>query len=159
LLIDADVRKPHMHECLGTTGTPGLTDYLVGTFDERKIVQRGPIDNLFFIAGGKVKSNPAELISNGKLKTLLTTLEPFFDWIVLDSPPIVPITDGSVIARNVDGVILVVKSETTPVDLVQRAKEELKNVPVVGVVLNRGDRNSGFSSYYYSYGKTAAQKP
>src|SRR4051812_8233697 len=146
-----------MHECLGTKGTPGLTDYLAGALDEQRVVQRGPIDNLFFIAGGKAKANPAELISNGKLKNLLTTLNPFFDWIVLDSSPIVPITDGSVIARNVDGVILVVKSETTPVDLVQRAKEELKNVPVVGVVLNRGDRNSGFSSYYYSYGKTATQ--
>src|SRR4051812_37982721 len=72
LLIDADVRKPHMHECLGTKGTPGLTDYLAGALDEQRVVQRGPIDNLFFIAGGKVKANPAELISNGKLNRLIT---------------------------------------------------------------------------------------
>jgi protein-tyrosine kinase len=158
LLIDADVRKPHMHECFGTTGIPGLTDYLAGNHDERDIVQRGAVDNLFFIAGGKVKSNPAELVANGKLKKLLATLGPFFDWVLLDSPPVVPISDGSVIARNVDGVMLVVKSETTSVDLVQRAKVELKNLPLLGVVLNRGERHSGYSSYYYSYGKPVKSK-
>jgi protein-tyrosine kinase len=155
LLIDADVRKPLLHEAIGTTGTPGLNDYLAGSADEKEILQRGT-ENLYFIAGGAVAKNPSELISNGKLKNLLSALAPCFDWILLDSPPVVPIADGALIARNADGVLLVVKTETTPVPMLERAKQEFKSAPLLGVVLNRGERTAKYSSYYYSYAATAS---
>jgi capsular exopolysaccharide synthesis family protein len=155
LLIDADVRKPLLHECIGTNGTPGLNDYLAGKVNERAALQRGPFENLFFIPGGTIVENPAELIANGKLKNLLSFVAPYFDWILLDSPPVVPISDGSVIARNADGVLMVIKAETTSVPLVERAKQELKNLTLLGVVLNRGEKNTKYSSYYYSYAATA----
>jgi Mrp family chromosome partitioning ATPase len=132
-----------------------LNDYLAGTADERSILQRGPLENLFFIPGGTIVENPAELVGNGKLKQLLSMLAPYFDWVLLDSPPVVPISDGSVIARHADGVLMVVKTETTPVPMLERAKQELKNLPMLGVVLNRGERNAKYSSYYYSYAATA----
>lgn len=155
LLIDADVRKPSMHECIGTENIPGLNDYLQGNATEQEILQHGQYENLYFIAGGKAVSNPAELVANGRLKHLLQTVAPLFDWILIDSPPVVPITDGAMIGRLADGVLLVVKSETTPVDLVQRAKDELKGLPLLGAVLNWGEQlHSGYSSYYYTYGKT-----
>ncbi len=152
LMIDADVRKSHMHECFGTSSSPGLNEYLAGEANERAIVQRGALDNLFFIPGGHSVANPSELIANGRLETLLDRLAPLFHWIVIDSPPIVPISDGSVIARRADGILLVVRAEGTPVEMVQRAKQELISRPLLGVVLNRGDRTAGYSSYYYSYG-------
>jgi tyrosine-protein kinase Etk/Wzc len=131
--------------------TPGLNDYLAGNADEREILQRSSFENLFFIPGGSIVENPAELIGNGKLKNLLSTFAPHFDWILLDSPPVVPISDGSVIGRHADGVLMVVKTETTPLSLLERAKQELKGLPLLGVVLNRGEKNAKYSSYYYSY--------
>jgi protein-tyrosine kinase len=152
LMIDADVRKCHMHECLGTSSTPGLNEYLAGEVDERAILQRGPLDNLFLIPGGRNAANPSELITNGRFKVLLEKLTPLFDWILIDSPPVIPISDGTMIARHVDGVILVVRAEGTPVEVARHAKQELQERPLLGVVLNRGEDHAGYSSYYYTYG-------
>ena len=157
LIVDADVRKCHMHECFGTSSSPGLNEYLAGEADEQAIVQRGSLDNLFFIPGGRSVSNPSELIANGRLEALLGKLAPLFHWIVIDSPPIVPISDGSIIAQHADGVLLVVRAEGTPVEMVQQAKQELGSRPLLGVVLNRGDRSAGYSSYYYSYGAASRE--
>lgn len=158
LLIDGDIRKPHMHNFIGTNGTPGLNDYLAGEVDERAIIQRGPVENLFLIPGGKGVSNPAELIASGRLKQLLDKVSPFFNWILLDSPPVVPIADGSMMAKCTDGVLLVVRAESTSPELVQRAKEDLKVAPILGVVLNRAEESKKLSSYYYSYGASAGKR-
>ena len=157
LMIDADVRKPHMHECIGTSSTPGLNDYLLGKAEAKAILQRGAIENLFLIPGGEVVTNPAELIANGRFKRLLDELKPLFDWILVDSPPVIPISDGSVIARWLDGVLLVVRVEETAVELLQQAKQELRNRPLLGVVLNRAIETSKKSAYYYPY-QTAATR-
>lgn len=152
LLIDADVRKRLLHETLGAPGIPGLNDFLSGKVEARSIVQRGPIENLFLVPGGVAVSNPSELVANGRLNEFLAMMRPLFDWIVLDSPPLVPISDGSMISRCADGILLVVKAETTPVNLVERAKQELKGLPLLGVVVNRGERNPhGYSGYQYEY--------
>jgi len=152
LVIDADVRKCHMHECFGTTNFPGLNEYLAGDATEEAIVQRGPLDNLFFIPGGRAAENPSELIGNGRFELLLDRLSPMFHWVIIDSPPVVPISDGTVIAKHTDGLLLVVQAGSTPVEMVQRAKQELIHRPLLGVVLNRGERSDGYSSYYYNYG-------
>jgi len=152
LMIDADVRKCHMHECFGTLSSPGLNEYLAGEADEKAILQRGPLDNLYLIPGGKNVANPSELITNGRFKVLLEKLTPMFDWILIDSPPVIPISDGTMIAKHVDGVILVVRAEGTPVEVARQAKQELQIRPLLGVVLNRGEDQAGYSSYYYSYG-------
>jgi protein-tyrosine kinase len=152
LMIDADVRKCHMHECFGTASTPGLNEYLAGEVDETGILQRGPLDNLYLIPGGRNVANPSELITNGRFKVLLEKLTPLFDWILVDSPPVIPISDGTMIARHVDGVILVVRAEGTPVEVTRQAKHELQSRPLLGVVLNRGEDQAGYSSYYYTYG-------
>lgn len=155
LLIDADVRKPLLHESIRTAGSPGLNDYLAGKATAQSIVQRGPLEDLFLVPGGEAVSNPAELIGNGKLNDFLSKVRPLFDWILLDSPPLVPVSDGSIISRLADGILLVVKANTTPVELTERAKEELKGLPILGVILNRGERNSRhYSSYHYAYSYT-----
>lgn len=153
LLIDADVRKPHMHKSLGTIGTPGLTEYLSGEVARELILQRAPMDNLFFIPGGNAVSNPSELIANGKLNKLIEEMKTAFHWIIIDSSPVIPVTDAPLIAPSCDGVLLVIQADGTPVDLAKRAQQEFKNVPILGAVLNRSRETPAESSYYYAYGR------
>jgi protein-tyrosine kinase len=149
LLIDADLRLPNLHTPLGAPASPGLSDYLLGEVDEIAILQRGSEENLFFIPGGKPVPNPSELLSNGRLEQLLARLAPAFDWILLDSPPAIPVADASVLAKMCDGVLMVVRGGSTPYDLAQKACAEFEDRPLLGVVLNRADSRAGYGSYYY----------
>ena len=156
LLIDADLRVPSLHSVLGTASVPGLGDYLSGSTDEFGIMQRGPLENLFFIPGGRSALQPAELISNGRFKMLMQRVEPLFDWIIVDSPPAVPVSDGSQLANFCDGVLMVVRSNSTPYDSAQKARQEFHGKTLVGVVLNGISKSDTYARYYYDvYEKTA----
>ncbi len=161
LSIDADLRLSTLHSAFGAPASPGLSEYLRGQVDERAILQRGPSDNLFFIPAGASVTNPLELIGNGRLQQLLQRLAPMFDWILLDSPPILPVSDSSVMAEFCDGVLLVVRAKTTPFDLVQKAKKELADNRLLGVVLNAVEPHDTYGSYYYYsryYGSSSDSK-
>jgi protein-tyrosine kinase len=156
LLIDADMRVPSLHSVLGTTSVPGLGDYLSGNSDEFGVMQRGPLENLFFIPGGRSSLQPAELISNGRFKILMQRVEPLFDWIIVDSPPAVPVSDASQLANFCDGVLMVVRSNSTPYDTAQKARQEFHGKTLVGVVLNGISKSDTYARYYYDvYEKTA----
>jgi protein-tyrosine kinase len=150
-LIDCDLRNSRLHESLGTPGEPGLSDLLRGEADELSVFQRGAVENLVFIPGGTAALNPAELIGNGRLEDLLHRLARIFDWIIVDSPPAVPVSDASLIARICDGVLLVVHSARTPFDLAQRGKQEFPAARILGVVLNRAEATPAYGSYYAAY--------
>src|SRR5438067_3304597 len=160
LLIDGDLRGPRLHQVLGTASSPGLSEYLLGEADEFGAIQRGPMDNLFFIASGRTVSSPAELVANGRLKFLLNRLEPLFDWIIIDSPPAVPVSDASLLANYCDGVLIVVRSNATPFDIARKARQEFEDKHLVGVVLNGIEPDSSpYSRYYYgSYGNKETQE-
>jgi protein-tyrosine kinase len=149
LVIDADIRCARMHVPLGAPSAPGLTDYLRGEVDEMSIIQHGMEGNFCFIPGGNEVTNPSELLSNGRLKKLLDRLAPVFDWVLLDSPPCVPVADASIIADICDGVLLVVRADSTPLELAQRACQELRGRNVIGVVLNAVDESPLYGSAYY----------
>ena len=151
LVIDGDLRRSQLHLSFGASAAPGLTDYLCGESDELSIIQRGPVENLFFIPGGKAISNPVELLSNGRLQTLIERLAPIFDWVLFDSPPAVAVSDASLLANVCDGVLLVVQAGKTPFDAAQKAREEFRDKPLLGVVLNRVEPGESYQSYYYSY--------
>ncbi len=159
LLIDADLRGPRLHMMLGTTSSPGLADYLQGGSDEFSIMQRGPMENLFFIPSGQEISDPAELVANGRLKLLLQRVEALFDWIIIDSPPAVPVSDASVLAKACDGVLMVVRSNATPVDMARRARQEFPDEMLVGVVLNGTSMDAmPYTRYYYdAYQKSTTE--
>ena len=162
LIIDADLRCARMHLSLGAPTAPGLTDYLRGQADEMTIIQHGQEGNLCFIPGGNEVTNPSELLSNGRLKKLLDYMTRVFDWVIVDSPPCVPVADASILAALCDGVLLVVRAGSTPTHVAQRACQELQGRNVVGVVLNAiDDSNQNGSHYYqadgYGYGKTASK--
>lgn len=150
LLIDADLRAPRLHLMLGTTSSPGLSGYLKGENNEFSIMQRGPMENLFFIPSGQEITNPAELVANGRLKVLLQRVEPLFDWIIIDSPPAVPVSDASLLATACDGVLMVVRSNSTPFDMARRARQEFPEQALVGVVLNgTAEEAMPYARYYY----------
>ena len=150
LLIDADLRGPRLHQMLGTPQGPGLSDYLSGSADEASVMQRGPMEGLFFIPSGQSIEDPAELVASGKLQVLLQRVEPIFDWIIIDSPPAVPVSDASVLAKACDGVLMVVRSKATPSDVARKARMEFPDQLLVGVVLNGTDRDEDkYARYYY----------
>jgi len=108
------------------------------------------MENLFFIPAGRNVSTPAELVANGRLKILLQRVEPLFDWIIMDSPPAVPISDASLLANFCDGVLMVVRSNATPFDVAKKARQEFQGKTLIGVVLNGVNVDSSYSRYYYS---------
>ncbi|HLW87265.1 MAG TPA: CpsD/CapB family tyrosine-protein kinase [Terriglobales bacterium] len=151
LLVDADLRAARLHATLGTAASPGLSEYLMHQEDEFRVIQQGPMENLFFLPSGREVSNPAELLAGGGLKSLLERLEPLFDWIIIDSPPAVPVTDASLLAKCCDGILLVVRSSVTPFDLAQKARLEFSDEQLLGVVLNGvGSDSMPYHRYYYS---------
>ena len=162
LIIDADLRCARLHLSLGAPTAPGLTDYLRGQVDEMAIIQHGQEGNLCFIPGGSEVTNPSELLSNGRLKKLLDYVTPVFDWVIVDSPPCVPVADASILAALCDGILLVVRAGSTPTHVAQKACQELQGRNVVGVVLNAIDDSSLNGTHYYQadgygYGKTASK--
>jgi len=149
LLVDADLRRPQLHATLGAPSAPGLTDYLSGEIDALEIVQHGVGSDLYFIPAGKTVSNPPELLTNGLFGELLERLAFNFDWVILDSPPAVPLHDASVLADICDGVLMVVRAANTPFDVAQKARGELQEKNVLGVILNQVDGSNGNHAYYY----------
>lgn len=149
LIIDADLRCARLHVPLGAPSTPGLTDYLRGQAEEMEVIQHGQEGSLCLIAGGTEVSDPSELLSNGRLKKLLDRATPMFDWVILDSPPCLPVADATILANFCDGILLVVRSGSTPSEVAQRALQELQNRNIAGVVLNAVEKDHVYGSYYY----------
>jgi protein-tyrosine kinase len=162
LVIDADLRCPRVHTVLGAPSSPGLTDYLRGEANEFSVIQHGPEGNLCMIPGGSEVTNPSELLCNGRLNTLLERMAPVFDWIIMDSPPCLPVADPSILAGIVHGVLLVVKAGATPSAVAQKGRQELQAANIVGVVLNAvGEAHMDNAGYYrayrYGYGENKAK--
>ncbi|MGH9449005.1 MAG: CpsD/CapB family tyrosine-protein kinase [Terriglobia bacterium] len=149
LLIDCDLRLSRVHTLLGAVRSPGLSEFLQGDAELSEIIQRGSPDNLFLIPGGAGPSNPMELVGNGRLKGLLHRLAPLFDWIVLDSPPCVPLSDASLLADLSDGVLIVVQAGKTPFDMAQKGSRQFRDKRLLGVVLNQVSPQAAYSAYYY----------
>lgn len=152
LLIDADLRKPHLQDVLGAPSAPGLYEYLSGKATESEVIQKSVYDDLFFIPAGKISSVPAELIGNGRMRHLLDILSPMFNWIVVDSSPVIPVSDATQLAELCDGVLLVLKAGSTPPLVAERAKKEFSHVPILGVVFNKVPRREN-PYYRYAYSK------
>jgi protein-tyrosine kinase len=150
LLIDADLRASRMHIVMGAPRTPGLSDYLRGEADEFKVIQKGDDANLFLIAGGSEVSNPSELLLNDRMKRLLDLAALTFDWIIIDTPPALPVHDASMLSGLCDGVLFVVRAGSTDHEVAAKASASFADKDLLGVVLNRADGNAGYG-YYYGY--------
>ena len=149
LVIDADLRNPGMHRHLGAAQSPGLAEYLLGECDEFATLQRGPMENLFILPAGRAVPSAPELLANGRLKLFLQRVEPLFDWIIMDTSPVIPVSDATLVTGCCDGVLMVVRSNATPADLARRAREEFPDKLLLGVVLNGASAEHVRSKYYY----------
>jgi protein-tyrosine kinase len=160
LLVDGDLRSARLHLPLGAPLSPGLSEYLRDEATEADIIQHGQEGNLCFIAGGNGAGSASELLSNGRLQKLLDRVAPLFDWVIVDSPPCLPVADASVLAGCVDGVLLVVRANSTPSAMAQKARQELRKGNVIGVVLNAAEESDSYGNYYaYGYGQKKQKRP
>ena len=156
LLIDADMRRPGLHKTIGLQNEAGLSHLLTGQSRVRDVVQRTAEPNLFAITAGRTPPNPSELLSSDRMNHLLANLAlgPF-DWVVIDTPPVLAVTDAVIVAQKVAGVVFVIGSEMTRRVHAERALETLQSgrARSIGVVLNRVDfnRNKYYYSRYYGY--------
>jgi protein-tyrosine kinase len=136
LLIDGDLRASRLHSIFGTVASPGLSEYLSSQVEELDVIQRGSRDNLFLIPCGGSASGQTELIANARFKLLLERVGPAFDWVVVDSTAAIPVSDASLMASWCDGVLMVVRSNSTPFDVVRKACRRFREESLVGVLLN-----------------------
>ena len=154
LLLDADLRRPVIHRIFEIPRDPGISAYLSGAQDDfEPLVRETSIENLFVVSAGIIPPNPSELIGSERMTELIAELEKKWDVILLDSPPIIAVTDASMISTEIDSVILVVKTGETNKVAFRRAIQLLQGVqtPLAGVVMNGVSKKSTYDSYYYYY--------
>jgi capsular exopolysaccharide synthesis family protein len=156
LLIDADMRRPGLHRPLQLTNERGLSQVLAGQARVRDVIQRTADPNLVVITAGSLPPNPSELLASERMKTLLTNLTHGpFDWILIDTPPVLAVTDAVVLAPAVSGVTFVIGAEMTRRRLAERAVETImqSRPRYAAVVLNKVDvaRNKYYYSRYYGH--------
>jgi len=153
LIIDADLRRPVQHGIFEVKRDVGLTNVLMGNIPLDKAIKPTRIDNLFVLTSGILPPNPSELLASTAMDNFLEDAKKKYDMILLDSPPIIAVTDACVLARKVDGVILVIKSGETRGDALARARVLLENVKanLFGITVNGVDVDRMYGSYYYYY--------
>jgi succinoglycan biosynthesis transport protein ExoP len=156
LLVDTDLRRPRLHKSLGVSKARGLTNLLLGDATVEEVVKSTDIPNLFVLPCGPQPPNPAEILLTQRFKQVLTELEGKYDRILLDSPPVLAVTDAVVLSRLSSGVIMVAQAGSTHLGDVAASARQFKdvNAQILGVIMNDmdiSDRRYG-SYYYYSYG-------
>lgn len=152
VLIEADLRRPRVSEYLGLERNAGLTTALIGQADLDELLQPWGEHGLYVLASGQIPPNPSELLGSEAMKSLLNRLEESFDAVVIDAPPLLPVTDAAVLAQQVGGVVLVVGSSKIKAPDLQKslASLDMVNANLLGVVLNLLP-TKGSDAYSYSY--------
>lgn len=150
LVIDCDLRKPIQHRIFDKPNR-GVTDYLIRNADLNRLIQNTGISNLDLLASGPVPPNPSELLASAKMEQLLIRLKGEYDLLLIDTPPVIAVTDACVLASKADGVVLVLAINTVAPELANQAKELIQNAngQICGVVLNRVEPKKGYGYYYY----------
>ena len=154
LLIDTDLRRPVIHKVLNINKEPGITNYLAGHVDDfSSLVQKTGIENLYAVTSGVIPPNPSELLGSEKMNKLIESLEHKWDILLFDSPPLVAVTDATMVSKSIDKIIIVVKVGQTDKRAFEHTIQNLRNVnaPIGGVVLNAVSQKNSYGSYYYYY--------
>jgi capsular exopolysaccharide synthesis family protein len=149
LLIEGDVRRPSLSHVFGLEGKTGLCNWLRGEGGAAECIYHLEGPGFWILPAGRLIGNPLELLQSSRLSTLMDQLAGWFDWIVIDSPPVLPLADTSVWARMADGILLVVRQGTTEKRQLQRGLEALEPQKLIGALLN-SSRTASTSAYYYS---------
>ncbi|MDQ0145989.1 capsular exopolysaccharide synthesis family protein [Pseudarthrobacter niigatensis] len=162
-LIDADLRRPMVNQYLGLERNAGLTTALVGSADVEDLLEPWGEDNLFVLTSGEIPPNPSELLGSEAMKQLLERLESTFDTVVIDAPPLLPVTDAAVLAQYVGGVVVVVGSKKLRHQDLEKTITSLQMVgaKILGVVMNRLPVKGpdAYSYSYYGHSESPAENP
>jgi capsular exopolysaccharide synthesis family protein len=154
LIIDGDMRRPRIHRTFHMKARFGLSTYLSNEVDPKDLIQPTGIPNLFVMPSGIIPPSAGDLLASEKMPKLLNILSTQFDHILIDSPPVINVADPAILARHVDGVILVIRSNRCSRDVARHARAELTNAgaKILGVVLNNVDvQDLGYDYYYQRY--------
>jgi succinoglycan biosynthesis transport protein ExoP len=155
LLIDADMRRPQVHAYFSHPQEPGLSNFIVGNSEADDAIRPSGIPGLWLLPSGLVPPNPAELLGTARFRDFLGTLKDRFDWIIIDSPPVMAVTDACVLAHSAHGVLFVVGAEMTSRKAARGALKQLAlaQAGLMGAILNRVDADH--QGHYYGYSRHA----
>ncbi len=163
LLVDGDLRRPRLHHLFNLENTKGLSSVLVGEIALEVAIQKTHLPLLSILTAGPISPNPAELLGSQKMRDLVAEASRQFDRVIIDSPPLIPVTDATLLATVCDGVVLVVEESRTTRDLAVSGRKRLAEAKarVLGVVLNKVDLQKDgyyYPYYHYYYGKEEKEK-
>jgi succinoglycan biosynthesis transport protein ExoP len=165
VLVSCDLRRPRLGQFYGIDESAGLTSVMLGQAELTDVVQAiGGQPNLWLLPAGPLPHNPAELLNGHRAQEIFATLRQHFDLVLIDSPPVVPVTDAVILSKDADATLLIVAAGQTKHAHLKRAAEKLRQVdaPIVGVVLNETTRQAGSSygsAYGYGYGSYSSYAP
>ena len=153
VIVDCDLRKPRLYSLFSDNDSNGFLDYLFGRIQYDKIIKKSEVRNLDFITAGSIPPNPSEILGSPVMKSFLEKLKNDYEIIIIDSPPIMAVSDAEILARFVDVCLLVVSANTSEVDWLKESVDLLKqeHVNFGGVLLNNFNYKSGYHSYYKYY--------
>ena len=157
LLLEGDLRRPSLGVQFGFAKIPGLCEWLSGQAETINIYRLEGL-GLWVLPAGAAPQNPLELMQSGKLSALMKQLETWFDWIVIDSPPVLPLADASLWSRVADGVLLVTRKDTTERQQLQRGLAAIEKSKLIGALVN-SSANAAHSDYYERYNPSTADQP
>ena len=154
ILVDSDLRRPSVHKILKVSNSVGLTNYLLKQNTLEEVIQTTPMPTFDFLPSGKLPSSSMGVLSSAQMKELIRDLKRRYDYVFLDSPPIMGVSDASILASEVDAVMQVVQYRRYPQPMTIRAKQMIEKVGgnLLGIVLNNISMASDENYYYYSSG-------
>ena len=161
LLIDADLRNPSLYRNLDIDNKEGLSTMFLKNETMDKYIRQYAVNNLFILPSGPPPPNPSEVLASERMKQFIAQAKEKFDFIVFDSPPLLPVTDAAVLSKICDGTVLVVRSSKTVIEAAHRVKTILENlkVNILGVVITDVDQRKEHYYYYdYKYKYTKEEK-
>ena len=153
ILADFDFRRPIVHNIFQVDRSPGITEFLLGKAQLHEVIRKIAGTNLYIMPAGEAVINPLELLNLPQVREMLTTLPKVFNWVILDSPPLLFAADANLVSTLCHGTILVVRIGTTTIDSVTRAMQSLCENNVLGIIVNGARRGELYSkyTYYHSY--------
>jgi capsular exopolysaccharide synthesis family protein len=157
LLLEGDLRRPSIASQFGLRKIPGLCEWLGGETESINIYKLESL-GLWLLPAGAAPQNPLELMQSGKLSLLMQQLESWFDWIIIDSPPVLPLADTSLWSRLADGILLVTRKGTTEKQQLQRGLEAIEKSKLLGALVN-SSANAAHKDYYQRYSSSVADTP
>lgn len=153
LVVDCDLRKPRQHQIFNVSNQSGLTNCLLNRATVAETVHSSIADNFSLLTSGPIPPNPSEILSSEYTRAFWAGLKDHYNYIFIDSPPVLTVADAAILSSQVDGVLLVFASGSTRIDHAREARDQLNkaNAHIIGVVLNRAKiAKSKYQYYYYS---------